>query len=319
MADDKTLTFDPVRYPMLADRDWLYERYVVRGLGPTAIAKEIGCKTTTSVLRALGFAGIPLRGRHGPKRTWEPTKEDLLAAYHEAGSQRALARHRGLSQGTIRNVFVRLGLHAEDFEPNRTIFSKHPQLRDKERIEDLFRRMPGTRAAKELGVPISALAEAASQHGLSFPNGGAPLETRELGIRLYGEGLPLREVAAIVGYDPAAVFRWLRKAGVDTSTRTRRKKSPGDRHASRHTLGDPFRIQSPGGDPNTCPGCGDICDDYVSCHHCWVRLPAQLPIDGRKTTWRSTLASRPGWRETSKILDAATAWLDAHPDQREGD
>lgn len=186
------------------------------------MAREAGCKTTTAVLHALGRASIPVHGHSGPRRVWEPTKEELLNAYAEAGSQSKLAKQQDVSVATVRNTFGRLGLRAADYEPTRDKYSMYPQLADRSWLEsELYKKTSGQVAA-ELGCRSRVVLEAAKKHGLEAVSRGYPQAVRDEAIKHYTNGITLLEVAELVGASQSMVWRWLHAAGVDTTIHQRR-------------------------------------------------------------------------------------------------
>ena len=233
-----------VWYPQLRDKDWLHQRYVVDAAGPTAIAREVGC-TTRTVMTALGYAGIPVRGGGGIARQWEPTVEDLAAEYAAAGSAQALARQRELSLATIYNVFARAGLHPSDVPVTPYVFRRYPPLADRAWLQEAARTMMRRQIADTVGCSPGHVVTAAKLHGLDPPSVGAPPAVRAEAVRMYvDQGFRLAEVAAVVGYDQSRVWRWLQAAGVDTSRGTRMGPATAVTHGVR--AGGPGRA---GGSP----------------------------------------------------------------------
>lgn len=207
------------KFPELRDRDWLVERYVTRGMGPTAIARELGC-SEASVTNAINRAGIELRhGRRKYVRTWDPTREELLEAYAKAKSLKRLGEAKGLSVSTMRNIFHRAGIRPADFESPRsgTGRRKYPQLLDREWLGEQLATRSIDDIATDLGCPVRAVHRAAAEHALPLPHRGAPASTRQEAVRLYvEEGRLVREIAEALGYEHTTVYKWLQRAGVAT-------------------------------------------------------------------------------------------------------
>ncbi|GEL47795.1 hypothetical protein CHO01_29110 [Cellulomonas hominis] len=110
--------------------------------------------------------------------------------------------------------------------------------------------------------------------------------------------------------DAVTVAGWLRRA------------RPGSRHAKAYQAaldlltgeGAAMRPRPEPGQARTCPGCGqDKRGEDLCCDSCWARIPTSLPYAPH---WRTRVhnARREGnWTRLEAALDAAHAWLIAHP------
>lgn len=203
-----------VRYPKLHDREWLRQRYLVEDAGLKAIADELGC-TTAAVLRALGQVGIDIKGGRGPARRWDPTRDELIEEYTDAGSLDELARRRGMSKATIRNIFGRRHLRPSDIP---LAGREYPQLADKEWLERALYEKNVSDVAEEIGCREETVRRAAQRFGIGVTR-GAPHALRDRAIALYEAGNTLHVVSRIVRRDQSQVYRWLKAAGVDTTQR----------------------------------------------------------------------------------------------------
>ena len=90
------------RYPQLADPEWLTDHYETQKLGPSDIARLVGC-SREAVKSALKTHGIPLRGITGNALRTAALVEDV----------EWLARWGGVS---LEDVAPRVGYTAKSLE-----------------------------------------------------------------------------------------------------------------------------------------------------------------------------------------------------------
>ena len=63
------------KYPLLNDKGWIYQKYVIENLSTTSIAKLVGCKNENSINQALKRHSIPVRILDNP---WQYYHDDPI-------------------------------------------------------------------------------------------------------------------------------------------------------------------------------------------------------------------------------------------------
>lgn len=211
------------QYPELRSRKWMYERYVTRGMGPTAIARELGCSVATAS-NAITAHQLPLKRPRDHMRLWSPDRQELLEAYHAAGSLAELARRQDLSLASVRNVFRRLGLDPHKYEPRRGPRSKYPLLASKDWLARAVQEKTLTRIAEEVGCSVNSVRTACREHGLehTFRAGD---QVREDVLRLWREGEHTASIARLLDRHVSQVMRILTDAGIGADQRHVRREA----------------------------------------------------------------------------------------------
>ena len=115
-------------HPLLQDREWLYQKYVVEGLAMRTIANLVGLSNRRVLKRALKLHCIPVRSfkeaRHNrtargrDKRRLNPKveehREEIVSSYMKGESIRSIRLRLSLSRDAVHRVLREAGVHIRD-------------------------------------------------------------------------------------------------------------------------------------------------------------------------------------------------------------
>lgn len=216
-------------YPQLFDREWLRLRHHDDGLNHAEIARLVGCSVPgarTALIR---------HGLYQPKRRprelrilGHVSREQMLTDAAMVSSWSRLAMRYGTGRAIVMDHALYLDILpqvAARFRPldRRQPLSHHPLLVSRDWIATAWGRSYRLRHVADLaGVSEHVLSRWLRLHDMS----SAELRLARDGaiVAEYLDGAMLAHVSDRYDLDQAAVFRILRGAGVDTSTRKVRRR-----------------------------------------------------------------------------------------------
>ena len=211
-------------YPLLRDSEWLREHHHAKGLNQVQIARLVGC-SIGGARAALVRTGLyqPRRRTHETRALDPVDAEQMLTDAATVTSWMALSQLYGVARVVAQDHALVLGIQdqvaaafrqshrAGTLQPNKFLVSKDWIA---ETWGESYRLQHVARAAR-VSVPI--VRRWMRRHAMSVPE---MRHARDYAIVTdYLAGQLLSTLAVTYHLDPAAVFRILRTAGVDTSTR----------------------------------------------------------------------------------------------------
>ena len=214
-----------VRFPLLADSDWLRQQLGARR--PLAsIAAEVGC-SESAVRAAATRHGIAERRRPSDQRQFPPLHDAawLHQQYVQAGrSSTEIAAQLGCSPNAVLRALHDHGV------PVRSIRRRFPQLHDRAWLRRCYvheGRRPSA-IAKDLGCHRGTVVKALHRSRITLR---AQVRFRQLRDRAWLrrryviEGKTLRAIATEVGCQPSTVVQALRRARIKPRRRRRPSSS----------------------------------------------------------------------------------------------
>ena len=214
-----------VRFPLLADSDWLRQQLGARR--PLAsIAAEVGC-SESAVRAAATRHGIAERRRPSDQRQFPPLHDAawLHQQYVQAGrSSTQIAAQLGCSPNAVLRALHDHGV------PVRSIRRRFPQLHDRAWLRRCYvheGRRPSA-IAKDLGCHRGTVVKALHRSRITLR---AQVRFRQLRDRAWLrrryviEGKTLRAIATEVGCQPSTVVQALRRARIKPRRRRRPSSS----------------------------------------------------------------------------------------------
>lgn len=221
------------RYPELNDEAWLRRKHHDDGLAVAAIAEELGC-SPAGARAALARAGLyrPQRRTQVRVLTWV-TRQRMLDDAKTVASWWALGKLYGAQSSVVHTHALHLGIHEQVQAALRPAARRapdplppNPLLESRDWIATTWARTYSmTSVARDALVTSRMLYRWLRLHGMSAAE---VREARDRAIVIeYESGATLRQVSDWHAIDGAAVWRILRRAGVDTSPGRYRPPYPG--------------------------------------------------------------------------------------------
>jgi hypothetical protein len=227
------------RYPELADREWLYRRYVTERGGFGAIARELGC-TPPAVRAALARHQIQVRGSVNGMRgvLADIPAEELVRVWKAEGSVERAAGRFGVSRTVLKRWLNQYGVDVpagrlEHIRRNGQGKKDATRERWPAELHDRDWLLPAlvghggygaySQVARELGCSAREVRAAAAEHGITVK---ALLELRDAAIvEAHERGELGGVIASRFGVDKGTVSRVLTAAGVPPRKRDKRSAS----------------------------------------------------------------------------------------------
>lgn len=214
-----------VRYPLLADRQWLRNRYEHDRADLEDIAEQAGGCHTSTVRWWLRRHNIPLRP---PAPTLDPRLSDREWLHRryvtEGATQREIADEVGAEQSSVSKALRAAGIQARPSHPRPA----HPLLADREWLHQRYviERKTQAAIARELDVTPSAVRVGLARVGIES-DGPRParredprLHDRDWLVANYLEtSATLLDVAAELGVGRQRVVSALEAVGLSTKPR----------------------------------------------------------------------------------------------------
>jgi hypothetical protein len=216
------------RYPELADKEWLRRKHHEEELDAGQIAEELGC-SQAGVRSALARYGLyrPRVRRSTRVLIWV-SRTRIVQDAKTVTSWWALGRMYGVQPSVVHTHALSLGVHEEveaALLPRRqpppvAALPNNPLLQSKDWIAVTWgRRYSMKHVALDALVTSSDLRRWLRVHNMSIVE---LREARDWAILIeYQAGAVLHQISQWHGVDGAAVWRILRAAGMDTTSRRR--------------------------------------------------------------------------------------------------
>jgi 5-methylcytosine-specific restriction endonuclease McrA len=150
------ISWEPRTALRLRDKEWLYEQYVTRMRGTTAIAAEVGV-TDTTVAAALRRHGIPARtqkegrGVRSSRLRAMVQMPEAADMYRDGNTIDEVALRFGVSEHVAKGALIAAGVTIRSKSENLKMRRAHPEHGRRYREASERRRRPtGVRAMKKL-------------------------------------------------------------------------------------------------------------------------------------------------------------------------
>lgn len=176
------------------------------------IAARIGC-TPNTVYNILYKNGIyQNQPRFSPREI-----EHAVALYNSGLTTREVAQQVGCSYAAVSIWIRKAGVDARVAPPPINPKSSSEETRN----AAVSRYLNGeslASIAKSIGYSVGTVRKwvQASNHALRVPPTWISKGDKQIGIAMYEDGYTIGEIGEYLNCNPSTVFRWLKKAGIDT-------------------------------------------------------------------------------------------------------
>ena len=155
-----------VKYTILEDRNWLYEKYIVQKLSASQIASIVGCKSRQTVTNALRRHGITVRG-----------KSPVPMSYSELQNKEWLYQRYMIQKLSCSQIAKELGcchqiVYAALKTHNISLREIFPELKDSDWLYKKYvvEKLNCSEIGKQIGCDNETVSRALKRHDISIRN-----------------------------------------------------------------------------------------------------------------------------------------------------